>query len=265
MNKSNSKREEANNNHLICLLKRTREHLIEQKCIKTNKEKLDEISRYSFPHCPDQLVASLEKDPLGKIQWVGKKSLKTKVSASSKCELFERRDINKKFYPENDILLLLIESPHKHEFNGEVANGPAFGAAGTRINNYLAGILEKGEIELDKSRYDLLLVNIIQYACSLGQDLKLIKNKMLKDSWNSDKNDFKNDFKNRLTKILQTAKANQKNVLIINCCTSTIAGIKSSVTEIIKETIKETNYVNEIYSCHHPSSWNKNTCIEKIS
>lgn len=269
MNKNNPKKECSKNERLRCLLKGTRDNLIKQGHF--SKEISDTIKAYSFPCCPDQLVASLEIDYSGKIQWVGQRSLKTKVSASLKDEtkLFERININKKFSPEHDILLLIIESPHKHEFNGEKANGPAFGAAGTRINNYLAKILEKeGGIELDNSTYDLLLINIIQYACSLEQNLKLIKNKMLKDSWNSSKKEFKKDFKNRLAKILQAAEANHKNVLIINCCTSTIAGIKSSVTEIIKEiikeTLKETNSVS-IYSCHHPSTWNKNTHIKKIS
>ena len=76
------------------------------------------------------------------------------------------------YKPDSSIkrLVLILESPHVHEFdvNGD-AKGPAKHQTGVAIRCYLEDIL--GPSISDLKDRELILVNAVQFQCSLGRDM----------------------------------------------------------------------------------------------
>ena len=230
------------------ILKKVRKTTIE-KIEKTNKirqEDLNEAKKYSFKCCPDQIVASLQKKEDGQFDWLEKITTK-------KQEFFKRKDIVQESDVQNDnIILLILESPHKDEFNESGVNGPAFGQTGIYINNYFVEILDTIKSLLtDITNCKIIIVNAIQYACSLGLQLKepILKNLMLKNLWEEDC--FKENFRHRIKTILSATHKNGKRTVVINCCTKPI---KKDVSCELKKL--GFGFVEKIYEAPHPRYWN---------
>lgn len=69
-------------------------------------------------------------------------------------------------------IVIILESPHKDEFNGTNVGSPASGATGRNISKYLKVCLLKiikkhTNIKLE-GNYDLILMNSLQQQCSMG-------------------------------------------------------------------------------------------------
>jgi hypothetical protein len=72
---------------------------------------------------------------------------------------------------ERPSIALLIESPHRHEYdyeNGFKPVGPAQGPTGNKIDELLCKLLQdNGALGLPATEYDLLIVNPVQFQASL--------------------------------------------------------------------------------------------------
>ena len=211
--------------------------------IKEIKKILCKAEDYTFKRCPDQIVASLQKRD-GKFCWSEKITTK-------KQKFFKRIDIvQESNVPDDNIILLILESPHKDEFAENNINGPAFGKTGININKYLKESLNK-KAELQKvfpenAICKIIIMNAIQYACSLGLQLDVLKNSMLKKLWSE--NCIKENFLDRIKTILSATSEKEKRMVVINCCTKPI---KKSVSL----EIENLGIVKKIYEAPHPRSW----------
>ena len=152
-----------------------------------------------------------------------------------------------------DNLVLLLESPHKAEYDlyGNPLR-PANGTTGTKINDLFAKQANNNKSwRLNKEKtYCIQLVNAIQYQTSAFNQLNNQKN--YNKQWRSIRNYiFKTLWKNEqlfnlqadLTKRINTIKSK----ITINCVTGgkSVSGLQSMVNKLIKSRI--------CYS--HPSSW----------
>lgn len=107
--------------------------------------------------------------------------------------------------------------------------------------------------------FDLILVNAVQYQCSLGtQPLdKTIRDKVFDDFLSLGA--ASEDFKERLSK----AYRSDHNDVILNCCTG--GKRKNALRQKVTRTIKEWNKNLELFRGCHPSSWRytSNRKVEK--
>ena len=96
-------------------------------------------------------------------------------------------------------IVVVLESPHKDEFNNQnFPNGnPALGKTGKMLQEHFKAILRKNISELPNN-YRVILMNSIQFQCSLGEVPKKYRDYMWLSLWFGTNNLFKNDFINRL-------------------------------------------------------------------
>jgi len=178
---------------------------------------------------------------------------------------FSKRKNSKEYENQRylDTIALVLESPHKEEFKNIQDIAPAKGTTGKNIEAMLLGILAKyiyindihqhGAYSLTNSKikygkYKLLLINAVQYQCSLGS-LSGEKYKKRRDDIFSEmfSNQYvKTDFKERLE--IYNPK------IIINCCTGgeyrKVAGLQKLVQNEI-----DANFPNSIKLIgSHPAS-----------
>ena len=162
-----------------------------------------------------------------------------------------------------DTIALVLESPHKEELKNAYNVAPARGTTGKNIESMLLGNLAKymyindtqqngayflSDEKIKCGKYKLLLINAVQYQCSLG-DLEESK----ANGWRDEifqkmfSNQYvKNDFKERLKKY------NPK--IIINCCTGGEYSKADGLQKLVQDEIDAdfTNAIKLIGS--HPAS-----------
>lgn len=114
-------------------------------------------------------------------------------------------------------IIIILESPHIAEFDPITKQplGPCQGKTGENIAMYLSEILKSNHVGLTLShkKYDIVLLNAIQYQCSLGEDTKLYRDAMFLYYW--EQLDFRKDFVERLIR----ARTTYSESIIVNCCT----------------------------------------------
>ena len=161
-----------------------------------------------------------------------------------------------------DTIVLVLESPHTEEFDEDRCLGPAIGTTGDGIKNILLGNLAKfifindlldygsyfkTSSEITEGLYKLLIVNAVQYQCSLGNleddASKRQRNKIFKNFF---KKAAQEDFKKRL-KIY-----NPK--IIINCCTGGHYGEVDGLQKLVQEVIDSGDFSALKLIGSHPSS-----------
>ncbi len=193
-----------------------------------------------YARCPDQMVAKISSKG-GVYHFTSPKN----PNEDSEGAFTNGRinippsDSDKKHITTSHRIIIILESPHVDEFNGEGdANGPAYGKTGTNIKNLLlmfrglTGRLKKG------NTYSLILMNAIQYQCSMGWSAGAFTKKIFNQCWK----DFgEKDFKVRVRNL----NISETDILI-NACTN--AGF-SQVERILGEDIK--------FRLHHPCLWHK--------
>lgn len=146
-------------------------------------------------------------------------------------------------------LVIILESPHKDEFNAlGNAIGPAMGATGNRFNTWFFSIVQNSNIypNINHLTMDVIFVNAVQYQCSLGKPIQA--NKPLRDNnWFTCFNNGCNiDLIRRLNAIAPIA--------IINLCTigNEYHSMQSTLDNyIIGNGLQTIQYTKG----YHPSTW----------
>lgn len=191
---------------------------------------------------------------------------------------------------EKAAIIIVLESPHIAEFDPitKKSLGPGKGKTGENIKTYLWEILRRNQVGLTLSRekYDIVLLNAIQYQCSLGEDTKLYRDAMFLYYW--EQPDFRKDFSERLDRV----RGIYSESIVVNCCTrgehsslltnhfgclgnnsnedkiyfdelginvplintyeASNYSLKHCVSRVIHDTLSKTE---EFYLLSHPSSW----------
>lgn len=171
--------------------------------------------------CPDQYVGIINIEKNGCVSdWnVGWEKdsifIKDKTNRQSNSDTLQNKDMA--------VLAIVLESPHKDEFDNNQAIGPAIGTTGDNIEKYLPEVLFNylpsikvdnkiyyaPEDQISNDTYKVLLINAIQYQCSLGEDTKLYRDKIFSEMWKQA--NVNQDFIKRLE--------SHKPKVVINCCT----------------------------------------------
>lgn len=163
----------------------------------------------------------------------------------------------------NRSIVLIIESPHKDEYDNKFAPiAPAQGATGEKIEKYIVDLLRNHkQVRLSDGLYNILIVNPVQFQASLfnlhkvslsskNSAVSAIRDKV----WLSIFSKEKDNFVDRLI--------SYKPSLLINACT---AKLKSIVDTEIKYLLrnKQLNCGGYFIADKHPSVWSSKTKLTK--
>lgn len=148
--------------------------------------------------CPDNFIGTIE-------------NMKPKLnfSISTRKEFTKRNSIDDIINNGYKNIVMILESPHINEYKYANENfiAPAIGKTGDFLQRYFYACI-KSCLSHDE-KYNVILMNAIQYQCSLGEDTIIYRDKLWCDLWfNYNKKD---DFINRLK--------HYNPDIIINACT----------------------------------------------
>lgn len=151
----------------------------------------------------------------------------------------------------NKVLAIVLESPHKYEFDKDKAIGPAMGNTGANLLGWLPQLLHVNN-DIDKDTYKVVLVNAVQYQCSLGTYTKRYREDIFSEMW--EKAIVSQDFIKRL-------QSHHPSV-VINACTSNGSKIRKENVQVAINSCK----ININLQSSHPSSWDdkENRRITKV-
>lgn len=134
-------------------------------------------------------------------------------------------------------IIIILESPHVDEFKGEAA--PAKGLTGKNIRKY---ILEVFGLKKDTEK-GLIIINAVQYQCSLGLPTQYLRDKVFQTVWSSG---GKEKFKQRLK------SAYREDDDIFNCCTKGyLSGVE--LRKLVQQEIPSD--IESKFRRTHPASW----------
>ena len=198
---------------ILCI----KEHFIEKasSCLAT-------FSESQATPCPDQYV--------GKIS-----------SFDEKNDFVTREDpLRMEMRNPVECIILVLESPHKDELKDTVA--PAKGSTGKLIRKYALEVLSHISSVKKKNSYGLILVNAVQFQCSLGLPTRYYRDEIFLSAW---EHGGRENFIERLTAI------HKKGDIVVNACTMGNFNLKDKVSCAICEAIGCSSF----YEAKHPSSW----------
>jgi hypothetical protein len=151
-------------------------------------------------------------------------------------------------------ILLVIESPHVDEYRARdgalqpiaPAQGTSPGGAGGGIGLYLHHVVAR--LGLRPGRYPLVIVNPLQYHCSLGHFTGRLLRPLRDHVWNAmwDVPALREDF---------VARCRRYDAeVIVNCCT---ASLKGRVTEVLRTLSESSGRAVPVHGAPHPAiCWN---------
>ena len=142
-------------------------------------------------------------------------------------------------------IVIVLESPHRHEYINGVPVGPAQNTTGTLFKNKFDALISKSVVfnTISTGYHDVIMLNSVQYQCSLGHALKTNANKCLRDQiWN---NCFQNGCSQDITDRISAIKP----VCVINLCTKGFINLQLILHTQISQ------FANYTYGTH-PSTWN---------
>ena len=178
-------------------------------------------------------------------------------------------------------IVIILESPHKDEFNNQnFPNGnPALGKTGKMLQEHFKAILRKNISELPNN-YRVILMNSIQFQCSLGEVPKKYRDYMWLSLWFGTNNLFKNDFICRLNSynpsyifnfctIGNHIKKEYIELCLQKCspeiCKKSMDDIQNMKKITIRSIVNSSIPQNIIlFEGSHPSSWWNRITIKKL-
>lgn len=138
-------------------------------------------------------------------------------------------------------LIVILESPHVDEFKGQPA--PARGSTGTQIAKHLRSV---ADLNVDDD-HQVILVNAVQYQCSLGKPTHCYRDQVFTATWSSG---GRSDFVARLKAAFQAGD------LIACCCTK---GSQSDparqLRQLVYHAVRDALPDAKVLRRTHPSSW----------
>jgi len=170
--------------------------------------------------CPDQYLG-----PLNEI--FGRTGFPLRVAAAERTK--------------QPCVVMVLESPHVDEFIGTF--GPAKGFTGDMIRNHLQDALR----DLTLEGLGLILINAIQYQCSLGTDTSLYRDLIFRAVWAGG---GREQFCSRLQSVVRSGD------ILMNCCTKgndfeSNVPLRSLVEASIRDTLPSIASIRRM----HPASW----------
>lgn len=207
--------------------------------------------------CEDQFVGLLkiERKNAHFTQWIKTSLTDANLRQSMHDELEQQTNI--------PVLAIILESPHKQEYAGNIPM-PACGKTGDNIYkllpkylNCISATLEQDNIsqgvgfpDIQSGTYRVLLINAIQYQCSLGEKTKKYRDEIFDKMWEN--GDVRTDFANRLT--IHPLR------VIINCCTASAANFRKKIQKVISNSINCCD--TALFHAYHPCQWQPCIAIE---
>lgn len=145
--------------------------------------------------------------------------------------------------PSIPALIVVLESPHFFEYVGEP--GPAKGSTGLAMARWLREVVGGPDGAEDRA---VLLVNAVQYQCSLGRDTSLHRDTVFRSVWT----EFgEANFKSRIEGIFR------KGDKVVCCCTKGYT--KPHLRNLVLKAISEADLQGAVVlRRQHPSSWWRN-------
>ena len=110
-------------------------------------------------------------------------------------------------------VVLILESPHKNEYDDTDRPRPANGKTGRNIRDHLVGMLIGRNLLQFEQRYALFLMNAVQYPCSLGVDTRHHRSAVFRALWEHQV--VQKDFERRLRSYWRQGEHD----IIVNACT----------------------------------------------
>ncbi len=191
--------------------------------------------------CPDQYVGEII---------VTNNILATNINNNNNNDFFTRTDLINFNRSGKPVIFLILESPHKKEFEGvtpKPAAGNYYGDTGSGIRELLKEVLTSCNYIIPNGTYSLIIMNAIQYQCSLGINPKVYRDKIFIKCWNS----FgKQDFEQRLNQYYQI------DDIIINACTKGPLRPFPYLYELVENSIVNIGLQSH-FKIQHPSSWRR--------
>lgn len=187
---------------------------------------------YSTACCADRWIGTIDR--MCNFTWLRERS-----AGSGGRPIIDVPKTDRKIY-------LILESPHKDEFQDGVgaAIGPAMGSTGRNIESYLdkslAGILDK------QAEYHLVLVNAIQYQCSLNRDPRQYRDLIFRQLWAGPARDC---FIARMNAYWKQGD------IVVNCCTRGSPKTGDELRLLVESAIKTVTHISPTYTRCHPSSY----------
>lgn len=191
--------------------------------------------------CPDQYVGDITKNEEYVYGFIDKEFSRKHVFNAPK---------------EQPRLIIILESPHKDEYHqsSKIPIGPANGITGDNIRKHINSALNlgpNGSILYD-DRYSLILINPIQFQCSMGKSKPVLRDNTFIELWN---NGGENDFCQRLHSYCRESD------VVVNCCTKGERNLRTLVRDAIDQTCRLPTSVRLVHRCH-PSSGHWQTGFE---
>jgi len=213
------------------------------------KDNMNEENENIFRDCVVSEIQNRIRDELckdinvGRISFDQNGKISNPKSNQNKTDFEEIKPVSGTKKKRLRYIILILESPHIKEYQTETPR-PAAGLTGTNIrelfNEALCKIKESG-------KFKLLIMNAIQYQCSLGVPTDSFRDEVFKRVWDK----FGGvDFVKRLNSTYK------KGDIVINACTK--GKHKPYLRDLVDDAINrvlppDTTY----YSVYHPSAWGK--------
>ena len=142
-------------------------------------------------------------------------------------------DIAKEY--EGKTIVIVLESPHICEYDDDFVS-PALGVTGNNLGKWFSDILTTVPLE---GKYRIILMNSIQYQCSLGRNTKQYRDAMWLKLW----------FKERLKENFKKRLHSYSPDIIFNLCTCGGHRLEENVPNGCKSVINQ-KYINKCISPH---------------
>lgn len=181
----------------------------------------DLTSRVDHRRCPDQYVGRLAE--MQSLKALGSRQPASKRPRHQPC------------------VLLILESPHIREYVGDP--GPAKGSTGISIANRLQRAIGREFPE----EFGLLLINAIQFQCSLGLPTIVKRDEVFIEMW---KKGGRDDFIKRLRSLFLPGD------VIVNACTrGSVHRPADQLRTHVQQAIEASLPGQKVLRRTHPSSW----------
>ena len=162
-------------------------------------------------------------------------------------QIFGRQDFPERLpvvmRPNLPCIIMVLESPHIDEYIG--TPGPAKGFTGEMIRLHLQKALPIEEI----GGYGLIVMNAIQYQCSLGVSTDFFRDRVFRASWN---------LGGRESLGIRVERLYRHGDVLVNCCTKgKDYGVNTPLRLLVEGELRRVLPGVRSIRRLHPSSWRK--------